>query len=124
MQPFPIHAQQPPAHTAALPAACDVVVIGGGIMGVMTAWFFTLAGQKVVLCEKGRVAGEQSGRNWGWIGQQARDPDELPIMAQSLALWRRLANDLGPGRPTGHNIQRFRLSRFTDGSKIQPAPTL
>jgi len=87
----------PPAHVGPLPTACDVVVIGGGIVGVMTAWFLTQAGQKVVLCEKGRIAGEQSGRNWGWIRQQARDADELPIMIESLALWQALARDLGQG---------------------------
>jgi glycine/D-amino acid oxidase-like deaminating enzyme len=28
---------------------------------------------RVVVCEKGRVAGEQSSRNWGWVRQQGRD---------------------------------------------------
>ena len=97
MQPFPISLNTPPAHRGDLPAACDVVVIGGGIAGVMTAWFLTLAGQKVVLCEKGRIAGEQSGRNWGWIRQQGRDPDELPIMVESMALWQGLVAELGAG---------------------------
>lgn len=94
---FPISLANPPLHRAPLPAACDVVVIGGGIAGVMTAWFLTLAGQKVVLCEKGRIAGEQSGRNWGWIRQQCRDADELPIMVESLALWQGLVAEIGPG---------------------------
>jgi len=73
------------------------VVIGGGIVGVINAWFLTKAGQKVVLCEKGRVGGEQYGRNWGWIRQQGRDPDELPIMVESMALWHQLVAELGDG---------------------------
>ena len=97
MQPFPISLNTPPVRVGPLPKTCDVVVIGGGIIGVMTAWFLTQAGQKVVLCEKGRIAGEQSGRNWGWIRQQARDADELPIMIESLALWQHLAAELGEG---------------------------
>ncbi len=89
---------------AALPAGCDVVVVGGGIAGVMTAWHLAGQGQRVVLCEKGRIAAEQSSRNWGWVRQQGRDPAELPIMVESLALWRQLAADLGDGlgfRQTG-----------------------
>ncbi|WP_415234572.1 NAD(P)/FAD-dependent oxidoreductase [Pseudorhodobacter sp.] len=92
---FPISIDQPAQHSGPLPKACDVVVIGGGIIGVMTAWFLTRAGQKVLICEKGRVSAEQSGRNWGWIRQQGRDADELPIMVESLAIWHDLVAELG-----------------------------
>lgn len=95
MHPFPISEDQPVRHTGPLPAACDVVVIGGGIIGVMTAWFLTKAGKKVLLCEKGRISGEQSGRNWGWIRQQGRDADELPIMVESLRIWHEMVAELG-----------------------------
>ena len=95
MQAFPISMNQPAQHSGPLPEACDVVVIGGGIIGVMTAWFLADAGKKVVLCEKGRIAGEQSGRNWGWIRQQGRDADELPIMVESLQIWHKLVAELG-----------------------------
>jgi glycine/D-amino acid oxidase-like deaminating enzyme len=61
----------------------------------MTAWFLRAKGLSVLVCEKGRIAGEQSSRNWGWIRQQGRDPDELPIMVESLAIWRQLAADMG-----------------------------
>ena len=49
-----------------LPASTDVVIIGGGIIGASTALFLAQAGIRVVLCEKGRIGGEQSSRNWGW----------------------------------------------------------
>jgi glycine/D-amino acid oxidase-like deaminating enzyme len=48
-----------------------------------------------VLCEKGHIAGEQSGRNWGWVRQQGRDPRELPMMIESMKIWREFAYDLG-----------------------------
>ncbi len=73
------------------PSDADVVVIGGGVIGVCTALFLARAGKRVVLLEKGRIAGEQSSRNWGWIRQQGRDPDELPIMVEAGRLWRELA---------------------------------
>ncbi len=78
-----------------LPPRVDVVVIGGGVIGVMTAWFLRRKGLSVIVLEKGRIAGEQSSRNWGWVRQQGRDPAELPIMVESLALWKDLAADLG-----------------------------
>lgn len=94
---FPISEATPIRFSGPLPKACEVVVLGGGIMGVMTAWYLAEAGVKVVLCEKGRVAGEQSSRNWGWIRQQGRDPGELPIMIESLRLWQGLAQEFGAG---------------------------
>ena len=48
---------------ASIPASADIVVIGGGIVGVSTAWFLAKQGVDVVVCEKGYIAGEQSGRN-------------------------------------------------------------
>ena len=78
-------------HPGPVPKSCDVVVVGGGIIGVMTGWFLQQRGLKAVVLEKGRIAGEQSSRNWGWIRQQGRDFAELPIMMESLRLWQGFA---------------------------------
>jgi glycine/D-amino acid oxidase-like deaminating enzyme len=72
------------------------VVLGGGVIGVMTAWYLAERGFCVTLCEKGRIAGEQSSRNWGWIRQQGRDLAELPIMMESMRIWAELSASLGP----------------------------
>ncbi|MCH8118051.1 MAG: FAD-binding oxidoreductase, partial [Proteobacteria bacterium] len=56
-----------------IPESADIVIIGGGIIGVSTAWFLARQDVDVVLCEKGHIAGEQSGRNWGWVRVQGRD---------------------------------------------------
>jgi glycine/D-amino acid oxidase-like deaminating enzyme len=71
-----------------MPAVTQVVVIGGGIIGTFAA--LTLAGRgiPVVLCEKGYIACEQSSRNWGWCRQAGRDVREMPLIVQSLGLWR------------------------------------
>lgn len=90
---FPFQLPSQPEHQSPLPDSCDVVVIGGGVIGVMTAWFLNRKGLKVVLCEKGRIAGEQSSRNWGWVRQQGRDLNELPIMMESMRIWQQLAAD-------------------------------
>lgn len=79
----------------AIPDAADVVIIGGGIIGISTAWFLAEQGVAVVVCEKGHVAGEQSGRNWGWVRQQGRDTREMPMIVESLRIWRGLEAEIG-----------------------------
>lgn len=93
---FPFAGPLPVEHQAALPKAADVVVIGGGIAGISTAWELAGKGLSVVVCEKGRVAAEQSGRNWGWIRVQGRDPAEIPLAIEARALWQRWSDRLGP----------------------------
>jgi choline dehydrogenase-like flavoprotein len=73
----------------------EVVVIGGGVAGVSSAWFLAKAGVPVVLCEKGRITAEQSSRNWGWIRKQGRDPRELPASVLALRLWERISGEIG-----------------------------
>ncbi len=93
----PISAASPVQFSGPAPASCDVVVIGGGVIGVMTAWFLAEKGLRVTLCEKGRIAGEQSSRNWGWVRQQGRDRSELPIMIEAMRIWKSLAQEFGEG---------------------------
>ncbi|MBS7813361.1 NAD(P)/FAD-dependent oxidoreductase [Roseococcus pinisoli] len=75
------------------PAQADVVIIGGGIVGVCAALTLAKAGHSVALVEKGVVGGEQSSRNWGWVRQQNRDPREIPMAMESLAMWERLSQE-------------------------------
>src|SRR5215468_12774529 len=81
-----------------LPPRADVVIVGGGIIGVSTALFLARQRVSVVLCEKGSIAGEQSSRNWGWVRKMGRDPREMPLMLESMRIWDRLQEgglDLG-----------------------------
>jgi glycine/D-amino acid oxidase-like deaminating enzyme len=93
----------PPVQTvqsdSQLPDHADVVIIGGGIIGTCTALFLAEKGHSVVLCEKGRIAGEQSSRNWGWCRTMGRDADEIPLAMESLRLWRGMNERTG--RETG-----------------------
>ncbi|HMO07216.1 MAG TPA: FAD-dependent oxidoreductase, partial [Paracoccaceae bacterium] len=94
---FPVTLSAPLVDPGPFPAAADVAVVGGGIAGVMTAWHLADLGLRAVVLEKGRVAGEQSGRNWGWIRAQGRDPAELPLILDARRQWEGLAAALGPG---------------------------
>jgi glycine/D-amino acid oxidase-like deaminating enzyme len=77
-----------------LPAEVDVVVVGGGIIGVSTALYLSEKGLRVALCEKGHIAGEQSSRNWGWVRVTHRDMREFELAIESLKLWRTLDKQL------------------------------
>jgi len=78
-----------------LPASTDVVIVGGGIVGVSAAYFLAKQGVSVALIEKGHIACEQSSRNWGWCRQQNRDPRELPLSSVAMDLWDGFASELG-----------------------------
>ena len=92
---FPIHMGLGAEHDGPLPQEADVVIIGGGVIGVSTAYYLARKGVRAVVLEKGRIAGEQSARNWGWIRQQGRDLAELPIMIEANRLWKEIAEAVG-----------------------------
>ncbi len=92
---FPFTEATPVQFHGPLPKTSEVVIVGGGIIGVMTALFLARRNVSVTLLEKGRIAAEQSSRNWGWIRQQGRDADELPIVIEACRLWRQLAEECG-----------------------------
>lgn len=72
------------------PARTGIVVIGGGIIGISTALALAQAGVAVTLCEKGELVGEQSSRNWGWVRKTGRDEREIPLIIESLRLWKEM----------------------------------
>lgn len=77
-----------------IPDRTSVAVIGGGVAGVAAALYLAKSGIPVALFEKGRIAGEQSSRNWGWIRKQGRDPAEIPLMIEAERLWHQIAQEV------------------------------
>jgi glycine/D-amino acid oxidase-like deaminating enzyme len=105
----------------------DVIVIGGGIAGLSTAYFLAKRGVRVILLEKGRLAWEQSSRNWGFIRQQGRDPAELPMAAVSNRIWCNISRELdvdiewcqGGNLAVAQNEDD--LDRYAEGAKMAQA---
>ncbi len=89
--------------------SADIVIIGGGIVGLMTARLLALEGADVMLIEAGDLGAEASGANAGSIHLQIQYPEFvaygedwaraygpcLGFLKQSLALWANLPEELG-----------------------------
>lgn len=79
----------------ALPRQTSVVVIGGGIVGLSTALCLAERNVPVVVIEKGRLAGEQSSRNLGWVRKVMRPPVDLPMAQATERLWSQMPQRVG-----------------------------
>ena len=76
----------------------EVLIIGGGIAGVSTAYYLAQHGRRVVVLERGEIASEASGVNAGSIG--ALGWGNVPNLQSyltmgSLELFKELQLDLG-----------------------------
>src|SRR4051812_31322940 len=75
----------------------DVVVVGGGIVGVSTAYFLASKGHDVVLLEQREIAYGASGRNMGFLHIHHRNPGyALELSRAGRALYDGFAELLGP----------------------------
>lgn len=89
-----------PVQTSARhPDATTVVIIGGGIIGLTAALTLAERNIPVVVLEKGRIAGEQSSRNLGWVRKTNRHAHDIPLALAADRLWAempaRVGSDVG-----------------------------
>ena len=89
--------------------SADIVIVGGGIVGLMTALNVAQEGADALLIEAGDLGAQASGANAGSIHLQIQYPEFvaygrswarayrpcLALLKQSLALWRALPEALG-----------------------------
>lgn len=80
--------------TIQIPPTADVAIIGGGIVGIMSAMYLKEKGYDVVVLEKGSVAAEQSSRAFGWISSLGDSPLRLALAAPTGEIWRGLSEKL------------------------------
>lgn len=74
--------------------AVDVAIVGGGIIGCAVGWYLMRRGLTVGVFEKGKIAGEQSGRNSGFVRKQGRDEREMLLIKRSLDLWGEIEREI------------------------------
>lgn len=100
-----------------LPAEADVVIIGGGIVGISATLTLAEQGISVVLLEKGHIAGEQSSRNLGWIRKTSRHAGDVPLAQAADRLWAempaRIGREIGY-RQAGHPVPGQRPATDAD----------
>src|SRR3712207_3002590 len=85
---------------AALPPRPDASMVVGGVVVVNAGLTLAARGVSVALVEKGRIAGEQSSRNWGWCRRMGRDAAEIPLSVEALRQWEGM--DARLGEATGY----------------------
>jgi glycine/D-amino acid oxidase-like deaminating enzyme len=73
-----------------------VIVIGAGVIGASVALHLAQAGVRVTVMDAGGVAGQASGRSFGWINASFfADADHFRLREAGMAAHRALAADLG-----------------------------
>jgi sarcosine oxidase, subunit beta len=82
--------------TGPLPASAEIVIVGGGVIGLSIAYSLAKRGlTDVVVVERGYLAEGASGRNGGGVRQQWSTELNIRLMQESVELCRRFAVDLG-----------------------------
>ncbi len=77
-------------------STADVVIIGGGIIGVCTAYYLAVrGGVDVILLERDLLAQGSTGLSVGGIRQQFSHPANIRLSQQTLALFRRFQEQFG-----------------------------
>lgn len=103
---------------ASLPQQAEVVIIGGGIAGVCTAFNLAERGISVAVCDKGVIAGEASGRAAGYIESAFISPAAFEITSRAQSHW--LGMDVRVGSETSFQ-QTGILYMFKDREELQYA---
>jgi glycine/D-amino acid oxidase-like deaminating enzyme len=90
-----VPAINPVQTSSAPPGSTTVAIIGGGIIGLTAALTLAERGIPVVVLEKGRIAGEQSSRNLGWVRKTSRARADVPMAVASDRLWAEMPARVG-----------------------------
>ena len=85
-----------PTHFGGQPRqTVDVAIIGGGIVGLFTAFLLARSGRRVALFEQGEIWSEASAVNAGSLGVQNKLNPLVPYTLWSWEIWQKLATEFG-----------------------------
>lgn len=80
----------------AIPEACDVLVVGAGIMGLSTAYHLARMGvERIVIVDESYLCSGASGRNGGGVRAQWSSETNIALMKRSLELCEEFATEMG-----------------------------
>ena len=85
-----------PRYTNQLPATADLVIIGGGIIGVATAYFAARAGLRPIVLEKRAMPGTlTTPKATGAFRAQFDNPDEMALVREGIDFYSHFAERTG-----------------------------
>lgn len=86
----------PPGSREPLPTECATLIIGGGIMGLSTAYNAAKLGMKnIVVVDRSFLCSGASGRNGGGVRMQWSTPDNVELMQRSVDICKHFAREMG-----------------------------
>ena len=87
--------------------SADVVIVGGGVIGCLTAYYLTLRGMKPVVIEADAIACGASGASAGWLTPYSHTCDSamLALSPETLRLHAELAEALPAETGVDHGYQ-------------------
>lgn len=86
----------PPGSREQLPEECGVLIIGGGIMGLSTAYNAAKLGYRdIVVVDRSYLCSGASGRNGGGVRMQWSTPDNVELMQRSVDICKHFASEMG-----------------------------
>jgi sarcosine oxidase subunit beta len=76
---------------------CEVLVIGGGVIGSSIAYHAARQGRKVLVVERAEVVASEPAASWasaGGVRRQGRHPAEAKLAVEAIERWRTLEEEL------------------------------
>ncbi len=77
----------------------DVIVVGGGVNGASTAFHLAERGVRVLLLDRGEIAGASTGKSGGLVRMHYTDPYQATLALKSLPYFQHWAERVGVGDP-------------------------
>jgi sarcosine oxidase subunit beta len=82
-------------NSSALPSHSEYVIIGAGIMGLLTGLKLSDSGREVVILDKAEPWREASAVNAGGLGVQNKRLPLIPLAVESIQAWKNFQEELG-----------------------------